>query len=891
MSDDDGFFDDNFFCADETLAALDSAVAEYAARVPPPTTEKSDNVGDAEPSPKKQRVDDVQQPRVSEARIVADDLPEISVSGVGMYGLPPGVFRDSDATWNAVRRSTGTASVVNGQIESGPSGSRRADTDITMADVTNRNVQLPQNNASRPPHTSHPPSRVRQFGRVQVGRNGHLPPQPHQVQTFDSNTTSSNLAPQISTADAVEARVQDLLTKLKESEDERKKVQLALEEAKKARFSKEGEVTILRQTIEKTAKDYATQISRLKAEKEELDARQVQMQRDRKNEMERLRTEFMFKQQEAEASRRPSSVRSKRAVKDVNTQALPISSQMQGWNPNHSSQAGPSTPRRPKVARNPPQTPEKSQKLLDFRNAFLTSPPLQPRSNTRRGTDSSSQILMQSRTIRSPISSPSRRNRHDADSDVNMDDDFKTDVLDEAVPSSDDVFNDDGNTTTIEDQVEEVFDLEPFDWKAELFRILLTHTTSSSHQPTLLSLTEAPVVTATRSNSQYSEVISSILAIVGTSKFHDYPTAAIALSPCLVSMASVLTTLKLTSYLIEMLDLLVSLIHSLPSFSSILLSQTDSNGDSRVMVLLSGIIRDHLQPSKDEAYPKLLAKETLALLEALCWNVTTTDIDKLGYICQNRDVFTVLLHNLQPNWVLSQVIRFLVRLMTYPQLCHYILAFPTSETEQPAASETTKYPVLDRLCSFLIDINRQDDECLSMKTHILIFFALVSIADAKAFAVLTSSVVLVPSLVVCLHMLTTPLWEEDEKYTSSAELTLTIVRLMNHALYLLHNIVSSDSTAINLRQKLLRAPPRHFNGIMHMFTLTFGRLSYSPLPDWMPVPAQNELNIMSEMARDMVELVLDQPEDEAIWTALQDTDQDAGNVTNEDDIEEELMGR
>ncbi|KAK0195516.1 hypothetical protein F5146DRAFT_1174204 [Armillaria mellea] len=891
MSDDDGFFDDNFFCADETLAALDSAVAAYTARVLPPTTEKSDNVEDSEPPPKKQRPDNVQQSRVSNTRIVADDLPEISVSDVGMYGLPPGVFRDSDATWNAVRRSAGTASILNRQIESGPSGSRRADTDIAMADVTDRNVQLPENNTSRTPHTSHLPSRARQLGRVQVGRNGHLPPQPHQGQTFDSNTTSSNLAPQISKADAVEARVQDLLTKLKESEDERKKVQLALEEAKKARFTKEGEVTILRQTIEKTAKDYAAQISRLKAEKEELDARQVQMQRDRKNEMERLRTEFMFKQQEAEASRRPSSVRSKRAVKDVNTQVLPISSQMQGWNPDHSSQAGPSTPRRPKISRNPQQTPEKSQKLLDFQNAFLSSPPLQPQSNKRRDTDSSSQILRQSQTIRSPISSPSRRNRPDADSDVKMDDFFKSDVPDEAVPSSNDVFNDDGNTITIEDQVEEVFGLEPFDWKAELFRILLTHTTSSSHQPTLLSLTEAPVVTATRSNSQYNEVISSILAIVGTSKFHDYPIAAIALSPCLVSLASVLTTLNLTSYLIEMLDLLVSLIHSLPSFSSILLSQTDSNGDSRVLVLLSGIIRDHLQPSKDEAYLKLLAKETLALLEALCWNVTTTDVDQLGYICQNRDVFTVLLHNLQPNWVLSQAIRFLVRLMTYPQLCHYILAFPTSEAEQPAASEASKYPVLDRLCSFLIDINRQDDECLSMKTHILIFFALVSIADAKAFAVLTSSVVLVPSLVVCLHMLTTPLWEEDVKYTSSADLTLTIVRLMNHALYLLHNIVSRDPTAINLRQKLLRAPPRHFNGIMHMFTLTFGRLSYSPLPEWMPVLAQNELNIMSEMARDMVELVLDQPEDEAIWTALQDTDEGAGSVTNEDDIEEELMGR
>lgn len=177
---------------------------------------------------------------------------------------------------------------------------------------------------------------------------------------------------------------------------------------------------------------------------------------------------MVLQQQEAEASRRSSSVRSKRAVKDVNTQALPISSQMQGWNPNHSSQAGPSTPRRPKVARNPQQTPKKSQRLRGFQNAFSSSPPLQPRTNTRRGIDSSSQILMQSQTIGSPISSPSRRNRPDADSDVNMDDDFKTDVLDEAVPSSDDVFNDDRNTITIEDQVEEVFDLEPFDWKAEV---------------------------------------------------------------------------------------------------------------------------------------------------------------------------------------------------------------------------------------------------------------------------------------------------------------------------------------------------------------------------------------------------------------------------------------
>ncbi len=112
--------------------------------------------------------------------------------------------------------------------------------------------------------------------------------------------------------------------------------------------------------------------------------------------------------------------------------------------------------------------PKSLRDCVAFRMRSHLAPHYKPRTNTRRGIDSSSQILMQSQTIGSPISSPSRRNRPDADSDVNMDDDFKTDVLDEAVPSSDDVFNDDGNTITIEDQVEEVFDLEPFDWKAEV---------------------------------------------------------------------------------------------------------------------------------------------------------------------------------------------------------------------------------------------------------------------------------------------------------------------------------------------------------------------------------------------------------------------------------------
>jgi hypothetical protein len=80
------------------------------------------------------------------------------------------------------------------------------------------------------------------------------------------------------------------------------------------KYAKEGEVTILRKGIEKacdfaqfgnsvvlifvspqTAQDHAAQVARLKAAKEEADAKQLQLQKEMKEEMERLRTQFTFK--------------------------------------------------------------------------------------------------------------------------------------------------------------------------------------------------------------------------------------------------------------------------------------------------------------------------------------------------------------------------------------------------------------------------------------------------------------------------------------------------------------------------------------------------------------------------------------------------------------------
>jgi hypothetical protein len=53
--------------------------------------------------------------------------------------------------------------------------------------------------------------------------------------------------------------------------------------------------------------------------------------------------------------------------------------------------------------------------------------------------------------------------------------------------------------------------------------------------------------------------------------------------------------------------------------------------------------------------------------------------------------------------------------------------------------------------------------------------------------------------------------------------------------------VFSAGAVFNLRHKLVHAPHRQFNGIIHMFIVTLGRLSYADPPDWVDSSSKLEL--------------------------------------------------
>ncbi|KAJ7497395.1 hypothetical protein FB451DRAFT_230530 [Mycena latifolia] len=116
-----------------------------------------------------------------------------------------------------------------------------------------------------------------------------------------------------------------------------------------------------------------------------------------------------------------------------------------------------------------------------------------------------------------------------------------------------------------------------------------------------------------------------------------------------------------------------------------------------------------------------------------------------------------------------------------------------------------------------------------------------------------------------------------------------MIRTLSQTLFLVHHLVFGLEPNFNLRQRLHYAPSRTFNGITHMFIVTFGRLSCADPPEWIDTAQKLELEAMSEIAQDLLDLVVDGPEGDSIWAAYTD---DPGNNsdTDEEDMEAKLLG-
>ncbi|KAF5321014.1 hypothetical protein D9619_001891 [Psilocybe cf. subviscida] len=863
---DDYFFDDIAF-DDQTLAILDQQEKKHQvqAQQKPPSNATTTPAPRVAPVPKRQKTHTGWTPggaTPSSSRTTEDDLPEISLHGDGSYAI-------------GHRAPISQATVQ-----------RRA------PQVTVPPVHIPKIHASRTPagrtptpSTSH--STYANAPRLQNARvqNNHATP-PAQA--------PAQVSAQIPEQTKLEQQVAELQKKLDELSRDHSKVQASLKKEYDIRLAKEGE----------TALNHATQISLLRSEKEQADSKQAQLQKEMKDEVERLRTQFLFRQQELEMATRkaPGSVRPKKPAREFPSTPLPVPNAMASWNPGAASSSKmrmDETPVRP--SRLPPtfksptkqtrKSPEKAKKnfmLPGFENAFETSTPM--RSPSRRPDKGKAKMFAEPEPVPLPsqifrplsqISQGHTQPRNDAVFNTQRQLDMFAPAmsLESRAETQSQVKDEDIEMTPPESSDEDPFmdEQEPFDpinWKSELCRIILTHVHLAEGRIAFQHL-----ISSDPGNTQddaYSNSCMKIMEVIASPiKSEEYEDSARVVAESLITLLLELSNSQQLLSLSVLFNLLSYLVTSLPNFSSTLLLcrvRSRERLDMSLMDLMAKVIAECWGTKANSEEWHQFATEVVLLLQALCFyqqEDTTGEIER--FVRDHRSLLTILSTS-QPLRLLESSTCLLMLLSTHHSMYKAFLKLSPEESK----SDPPRFLLIERLCSLLMDTSSPPVE--NAKIHILMYFAQLAMAHPDAHAALGSSPVLIPSLIMYISQLTTPIWEDDGTLASSPDLTASYVQTLNQTLFLLYQIVYAVDPVINLRYKLQHASTRQFNSIKHIFIVTFGRMSYCDPPSWVEPIQRPELEYLAEVARDVLELMVDGPEGDSVWAAFQAEPDEEGGV-------------
>jgi len=150
--------------------------------------------------------------------------------------------------------------------------------------------------------------------------------------------------------------------------------------------------------------------------------------------------------------------------------------------------------------------------------------------------------------------------------------------------------------------------------------------------------------------------------------------------------------------------------------------------------------------------------------------------------------------------------------------------------------------------------------------------------DEDGLNLLRDSAWVIPSLLVSLMTLSAPLFEEDEAVESATDKDqMNLIRTMYYGLHLIWTLVNPSIPIVNLRVKIQQAAamdPQQFNGLLHGFIVALGRLSFAEPPDWLPQPGKETMIKAGELARDVLDVVVEGPDGDSIWEAYQRQDEE-----------------
>ncbi|KXN85360.1 hypothetical protein AN958_11460 [Leucoagaricus sp. SymC.cos] len=834
MDDIDDYFDDDLVLDEQTLAILDREEKRHL-------TQKQQQTPPPSAVTKKQKTGDGWSPGVG-GRLREqdyDDLPEISVTVDGNYG-----FMDSTS------------------VPSIPSQPPPRPPIQPSALPPRRQNHLNPRLLSRPQPV--PASPWLPVTNVQTRANPASNVQPRASPVPSNRDRNANQIPPVSdgTLNQTEFDKQtaDLKAQLSELKNENQKIQAALKEATDIRYAKEGEVSILRKSIEKITQNHAAEIAKMKTAKEETDNKHKQMERQMKEEAERLKTQFMFKAM-------PNQINLWKASQDTD----------HGQNGVDTPQKQPSakpSPHAARVARRSPEVTKKLAFLPGFQNSFTTTPSKLGTKVDHKGKgkevkrDDSIEDVPQALSQRpvAPVATPMHQRSVDSF-------DFGDSI--DVVPSSDDMMaqvDEDGDSAMLMENPEVMNDIEPIehlnhkaefrsDSSRQLSRIILMHTHMEANETTFQLLIALPFIAhlpsaQTQICTRASQSI--LLALSHPVDDSDYEICSQQVAKYLIVILRCLNEALPCTPAMALLDLLGSLALSLPAFTKTLLSEGSENEEDSFLLVTLFDLLDHVITLSQTTVSALI-REILSLLEVIVSNIPDEMVARLSMIPKRISSLLALLNASQTHEVLESLSRLLLLLTTH---------------------NTIHAPLLNIAGDREISGHKDSSLIYYVCTYILESFS----SNSTQAKLLVQSTVVIPTLIYLVAQLAITVWNDDECTLTTPQSHL-MIRLINQSLFLLHHLVHSFEPMIRLHDKLQRAPHRNLSNLVHMFVVSFGQLSYADPPGWLDSEGKSELECLVDTARGLLDLVVDGPEGDSVWAAYQM--EPDGNQSETDDEERE----
>ncbi|KAJ1304477.1 hypothetical protein OPQ81_005623 [Rhizoctonia solani] len=712
----------------------------------------------------------------------------------------------------------------------------------------------------------------------------------------------------------MQTEVAALRAQLAKAESERENLRASLQQNKEATFAKVGEAENLRRTMSKQTEQHAEETARLRQEMAEMEKAKAALELRMKQEMDHLRTEMTFKQHERDTSRRGfpnvNSTIKKRHVMGVSH--TPGSSQGLSSTVEHPSSPLSPTKRPIRKTMGPPAPPapppEKS--FNNLTNSFVRSTsPIKPRVRSRLLTEDPSNNHEESSIW--PGSNSFQDNGKGESNHYFEEPEYWRSHPIPATQAPFAIEPDVFGASTLpktpmknrDEAIPSVEVTEPVDLAEELRMLLLAHVVLFNSRETCKTFSLQAALTASipddlrqrfdaACTSLFNAFSGSVASLTGgsTENSNTWDYSATKASLALAQTAQVFQEAGLLESLHILINLLASIAAIIPTFAGYLLEAGTKDQESLILEVLCNTIVKFFKKPPESGGAWYLAEGMLGLCEALASQAEGDSVMRFSILSRRAEILSILLDLSQPSAWSVRVTRLLAILGSKPLLARSLLGFP--ETNPPAAKDLARVPLIESLCRHLTAFRKHNisEHYRELYENILTALAQLAIADKQSLTTLVDSPSLLLSLVSFIYHVTSAIWSEvalAENATGNHETCL--VQNLRSAVQLLHYLVFSSDPTPNVRERLLYATRDPFNGAIHFFIISFGRLAFGDPPEYLGTHCSNAIREIRGLSEALLETVVDGPEVDGIYEVFRDSDEDDGMPSSGEKVEASVV--